>query len=183
MVRVNQLSLVPGDAYLTRTTCTSDFLAFSFIIFFSKRSKIPELKVKTILDIVAEDATRYFLVIFTSHFVFILTLNLGRVSENILLLSMMLTGPLFRKGLSFFRARKLPPISLENKNSNHTFSPIQSAASSCMPSPHHIHLIQVTDFLSQLSSRYDLADHALAEESRKFATGQLGPCGPTGDLS
>ena len=146
MVRANCLLLVPGDAHLSDTMCASDFLAFSFILFFTRRSKVPELKVKTILDIIAEDATKYFLVIFTSHFVFVMTLNLGRVSENILLLSMTLTGRFFRQRLSFFRARKLSPISPENKNSNHTFSPIQSAASSCMPSPHHLHLKQSLTF-------------------------------------
>lgn len=31
----------------------------------------------------AEDATRYFLVIFTAHLVFVLTLNLGRVSAAV----------------------------------------------------------------------------------------------------
>lgn len=35
-----------------------------------------------ILDIIAEDATWYFLVIFTAHFVLVLTLNLGRVSAT-----------------------------------------------------------------------------------------------------
>jgi hypothetical protein len=32
------------------------------------------------LEVVAKDSTRYFLVIFTSHFVFEMTLNLGDVS-------------------------------------------------------------------------------------------------------
>ena len=36
-----------------------------------------------ILETIAEDATRYFLVIFTSHFVLVMTLNLGRVSVTI----------------------------------------------------------------------------------------------------
>jgi hypothetical protein len=64
------------------TTYTSDFLAFAFIVFYTRRSKVPGVKVRTILDTIAEDATRYFLVIFTSHFVFVMTLNLGRVSPT-----------------------------------------------------------------------------------------------------
>lgn len=58
----------------------TDFLAFSLIIFLAMRSRIPGLRVPNILDIIAKDATRYFLVIFTSHLVFELTLSFGRVS-------------------------------------------------------------------------------------------------------
>lgn len=82
MVRANWLR--PD---LVHTICIPDFLAFSFIIFFTRKSKVKGLKVRTIWDTIAEDATRYFLVIFTAHFVFVMTLNLGRVSETILLMN------------------------------------------------------------------------------------------------
>jgi hypothetical protein len=64
------------------TMDTSDFFAFALIVFYMKKSKVPGVKVRTIWDTIAEDATRYFLVIFTSHFVFMMTLNLGRVSPT-----------------------------------------------------------------------------------------------------
>lgn len=67
----------PADAMYAQ-----DFLAFSLTMFLAARSTIPGLKVPMILRTVAEDATRYFLVIFTSHFVLEMTLGLGRVSTT-----------------------------------------------------------------------------------------------------
>lgn len=58
---------------------------FSLIIFLSRRSKIQGLEGPRILGVVADDATRYFLVIFTSHLVFEITVTLGRVSTIFLL--------------------------------------------------------------------------------------------------
>lgn len=81
MVRLNHIR--PGSTDFTNTMRTSDFLAFTLIIFFTRKSKVPGVKVRTIWDTIAEDATRYFLVIFTSHFVFMMTLNIGRVSATI----------------------------------------------------------------------------------------------------
>ena len=60
--------------------CASDLLAFSLFFFLARRSKATGLKVRLILDIIAEDAMWYFLVIFSSHFVLVLTLNFARVS-------------------------------------------------------------------------------------------------------
>ena len=57
-----------------------DFLAFSLVIYLATRSKAQELRIPSILETIAEDAMRYFLVIFTSHFVLMMTLALGRVS-------------------------------------------------------------------------------------------------------
>ncbi|KAF9781004.1 hypothetical protein BJ322DRAFT_1112396 [Thelephora terrestris] len=54
-----------------------DFLAFSLIMFFVTRSKSRGLGFRTIWETVAEDATWYFLVIFTAHLVFVFTLNLA----------------------------------------------------------------------------------------------------------
>lgn len=57
-----------------------DFLAFSLIMFVTARSNriAAGVKVQTLLDIIAKDATRYFLIIFTSHFVLEMTLLFGR---------------------------------------------------------------------------------------------------------
>jgi hypothetical protein len=80
---VNFLLPSMGSADPTNTLGTLDLLTFGFIIFFARKSKVPGFKVPTLLDTIAEDATRYFLVIFTSHLVFVITLNLGRVSPAI----------------------------------------------------------------------------------------------------
>lgn len=54
-----------------------DFLAFSLIIFMATKSEAWRNGFSTILRTIAKDATWYFLVIFTSHLVFVFTLNLG----------------------------------------------------------------------------------------------------------
>lgn len=59
-------------------------MAFSLIIFLAKKSKVPGLRVPTILDVIAQDATWYFMVIFGSHFAMVMTLNLGRVTIQLL---------------------------------------------------------------------------------------------------
>jgi len=61
---------------------TLDFLAFSLIIFLAAKSEVSRLGVPNILRTIAEDATRYFLVIFSSHFVLEMTLSLARVSAT-----------------------------------------------------------------------------------------------------
>ena len=67
--------------------CTLDSLAFLMIIFLARRSRVGGFEVTGIFRTIVEDATLYFLVIFTSHFVLEMTLTLGRVSA---------TPPLFR---------------------------------------------------------------------------------------
>lgn len=71
--------------YTDSSAPTSDLLAFSVFIYLVRRSRAAGLKIRMILDTIAEDATWYFLVIFTAHLVFILTLNLARVSATDLL--------------------------------------------------------------------------------------------------
>jgi len=63
-----------------------DSLAFLTILFFTTRlnQKIPGFKVPTILETIAEDATLYFLVIFTSHFVLEMTIIFGRGPAQLL---------------------------------------------------------------------------------------------------
>lgn len=63
----------------------SDFLTFALVILVARKLRVPGLKFPSILDTIREDATLYFLVIFTSHFVLMITVNLGRVSWTVLL--------------------------------------------------------------------------------------------------
>ena len=82
-LRQTALTLPIDDA------CPSDFFAFSLTIFLARRSRAPAgLKVPTILGTIAEDATRYFLVIFTSHFVLEMFLIFARVSATVPLLGL-----------------------------------------------------------------------------------------------
>ena len=62
--------------------CISDTLAFFVIIFFAMKAKEQGLKLPVVSRIIAEGAIWYFLIIFTSHFVFEMTLTLGRVSTT-----------------------------------------------------------------------------------------------------
>lgn len=52
---------------------------------FRVRKNTLGLKVATILDTVAEDSMWYFLLVFSSHFTLVMTLNLARVSATNLL--------------------------------------------------------------------------------------------------
>ena len=65
-----------GDMY------TLDLLAFSLITFLAAKSRAPNLRGPTLLGNIAEDATWYFLVIFSAHFVLEMTLTVGRVSAT-----------------------------------------------------------------------------------------------------
>lgn len=60
---------------------TPDTLAFLLIVLLARRTRAPGLKAPMILDVIAKDATWYFLVIFSSHLVLVLTINLARVSS------------------------------------------------------------------------------------------------------
>jgi hypothetical protein len=67
---------------LPKNMDTSDFLAFSLIIFLAKNWRTPGLGFPGLWEIIAKDATLYFLIIFTSHFVLEMNLILGRVSAT-----------------------------------------------------------------------------------------------------
>ncbi|KAF9789853.1 hypothetical protein BJ322DRAFT_1208839 [Thelephora terrestris] len=89
-----ELSPIPLDAYrvcspvwhrplvvsFISISLVYDSLAFSMIMFLAARSSraTAGLKIQTIWRLLAEDATLYFMVIFTSHFVFEMTLLFGR---------------------------------------------------------------------------------------------------------
>ena len=74
---------IPPAVLIPRITHESDSLAFSLIIFMAAALRAPGLKVPGILRTIAQDSTRYFMVIFTSYFVLTMTLTLGRVSVAI----------------------------------------------------------------------------------------------------
>ncbi|KAF9780868.1 hypothetical protein BJ322DRAFT_285988 [Thelephora terrestris] len=57
-----------------------DFLAFSLTVFFISRSKKGGHKLSIMLRTIVEDATRYFLFIFTSHIALAMILSFGRES-------------------------------------------------------------------------------------------------------
>lgn len=59
---------------------TTDFLGFLVIVFFAIKSGVIGSKMPRLLRAIIQDATVYFLIIFTSHFVFEMTLILLRVS-------------------------------------------------------------------------------------------------------
>jgi len=61
---------------------TTDTLAFLVIVVLTVRSRLGG-EMPRILRKIAQDTTVYFLVIFTSHFVFMMTLLLERVSASI----------------------------------------------------------------------------------------------------
>ena len=73
--------------------CKSEFLTFSLIIFLAKRSQKRGLEIPRILGTIMDDATWYFLVIFTSHFVLIITLLFGRVSVAVIFHGLRLMNP------------------------------------------------------------------------------------------
>ena len=80
---LRRFSFSPDQEALTSTgnIYTSDLLAFSLFIYLAKRWRV-RFNVRMILDTIAVDATWYFIVIFSSHLVLVLTLNLARVSAR-----------------------------------------------------------------------------------------------------
>jgi hypothetical protein len=95
------------------TTYALDFLAFSVTMFFTTRlsRKVRGLRAPTLLEIIAKDATWYFLVIFTAHFALEMTILFGRVSAIVLLsllqLMTLTSHPyLSRNRSNSFRARE-----------------------------------------------------------------------------
>ena len=60
----------------------SDLLAFALIISSTAKLKTTGIKVSVLLSTIVEDSTLYFLFIFASQFVFMMTLILGRVSTR-----------------------------------------------------------------------------------------------------
>jgi hypothetical protein len=59
--------------------CPTDSLAFSVIVYLVVRSNVNKIPIPGLLKIIVRDATRYFLVIFTSHLVFAMFLAFASV--------------------------------------------------------------------------------------------------------
>jgi hypothetical protein len=59
---------------------TPDILAFLLVVYRARKSRVPGLKFSTLLDTIAKDSTSWFMLVFTSHLVLVMTLSLGRVS-------------------------------------------------------------------------------------------------------
>ena len=60
----------------------TDSLAFLLIIYLAITARKSGIKIPMILETIAKDSTRYFLVIFSAHLALEMTLNLGRVSAT-----------------------------------------------------------------------------------------------------
>ena len=75
MVR-NLFVLHSGD---TDTDHLTNFLAFSVIVYLVVRSNLNKIPIPRLFKTIAQDATYYFLFIFTSHFVLVMFLSLASV--------------------------------------------------------------------------------------------------------
>ena len=60
----------------------ADLLAFSVIVYLVVRSNVTKIPIPSLLKTIVRDATCYFLVIFTSHFVFVMFLLFANVSTS-----------------------------------------------------------------------------------------------------
>ena len=75
MVR-NLFVLHSGD---TDSDHPTDFLAFSVIVYLVVRANVNKVPIPRLFKTIAQDATYYFLFIFTSHFVLVMFLSLASV--------------------------------------------------------------------------------------------------------
>ncbi|KAF9648233.1 hypothetical protein BDM02DRAFT_3261179 [Thelephora ganbajun] len=75
---------VSQEIVYTTISLVYDFLVFSVIIYLVARSNVYRFPIPSLLKTIAQDATLYFLVIFTSHLMLELTLLLGRPSLQVL---------------------------------------------------------------------------------------------------
>ena len=86
-IAFNIISLVYGTKILvlypeteTHSDHPPDLLAFSLIVFLVVRSNVEKVPIPSLLRTIARDATHYFLVIFTSHFVLVMFIAFASVS-------------------------------------------------------------------------------------------------------
>jgi hypothetical protein len=70
------LGLHPGDIHSDHPT---DILAFSVIVYLVVQSNVNKVPISKLFKTVVRDATYYFLVIFTSHLVFVMFLVFASV--------------------------------------------------------------------------------------------------------
>ncbi|KAF9644217.1 hypothetical protein BDM02DRAFT_3263685 [Thelephora ganbajun] len=74
----------PLEIGFTTISLLYDFLAFALIIYLVARSNVYKFPIPSLLRTIAQDATLYFLVIFTSHLVLELTLLFARPTIQLL---------------------------------------------------------------------------------------------------
>ena len=154
-----------------------DFLAFSIIVYLAIKSRQSSAKIPTILGAMAEDATWYFLVIFTSHLVLEITLVFGRVSTAAPLRLHPTTSNtcLSRNRSNLFQLRK---SSLTLTTTNHPHRAfchhhqrqcrVSSTFGSHPPHPNDQQPCQVY-------SRDDITDNDLVEENGRQTAKRLDP--------
>ena len=145
-----------------------DSLAFLLIVLLAANQKTRGLKIPMILKTIAKDAMRYFLVIFSAHFAFEMTLNFGRVSATCTLYGLLSNSSDFPLlGNDPTPSGRVSHLrSTLNAITLNVSSLLQPAVSSCKchigPQSSH----ETYDCWSQVSSRYDFTDNALVEEGR-----------------
>ena len=103
-------------------------------MFLATRLKGRGLKVRSLMGAIAADAMRYFMVIFSAHFVLVMTLNLGPVRTTVLfskLRPILSNTSLARNRFNSFQARKSRTSCLARSYSHDTFSSRQSAVFRC----------------------------------------------------
>jgi len=66
----------------TRSEHPPDVLAFSVIIYLAVRSNVTKIPIPTIFKTIVQDATYYFLVIFTSQLVLVMFIAFASVSKS-----------------------------------------------------------------------------------------------------
>jgi len=66
----------------THSDHLADLLAFSVVVYLMVRSKVIKVPIPSLLKIMVRDATHYFLLIFTSHFVLLMFLIFASVSTS-----------------------------------------------------------------------------------------------------
>lgn len=140
--------------------------------------KLPGLKVPTIFGALVEDATLYFLVIFTSHLVLEMTILFGRVSKAIPLSGsqQVITNPCHSRNPSdFFQARKSLPTYLTRNHPHHVFRYYTQRHRRVSPTSGLPSLIRLIGGPFQVSPRDGFADNGLVEESRRLTAGGLVP--------
>lgn len=144
-------------------------------MFFAIRSKAPKIRFRTIWETVAEDATWYFLVIFTAHLVFVFTLNLAPVSAAVFCSwYAVANGAHLSKRSNSSQLCKCSPSCPENNHPHLDFFHRNQRDCSVRL---YVRLVQITYSRFQISARDDFSDNAFVEEicaSRWEGLGFLG---------
>jgi len=90
----------------TRSEHPPDVLAFSVFIYLAVRSKVTKIPIPTIFKTIVQDATYYFLVIFTSQLVLVMFIAFASVSKSLSFTFSMTHSCIHRIQSSFSLPRK-----------------------------------------------------------------------------